>query len=345
MQQLTFIRPRVIEWREAPAPKIVAPRQAIVAPLAATTCDLDRSLIKGRTPYAGPIALGHEFVAEVVEVGDGVRDFVPGDTVCVPAQISCGECDRCRSGSTAFCRSVAPNSMYGLGAIAGDWGGGFSDLVRVPFADAMLVRLPVGVRPETVAAASDNLTNAYEVVVPLLERNPGASVVVAGVGSTGFYAVQMAKAIGASRVDYLDHDRARLALAATLGATPIDLASVRSNGRLDRQYDIAVDARGEPIDLAMLLSSLAPRGTCISVSMYFEAATVPLLTMLLRGARLELTPTNVRAHLDDVLALIAAHRIAPERVTTEVRPWSELPDALADASMKPVFVRDHRVVA
>lgn len=339
MRQLTFVKPRVLEWHEVPEPRLEGTRQAIVAPVAATTCDLDRSIIKGRTPYGGPIALGHEFVAEVVEVGDDVRSVRPGELVAVPAQISCGECDRCRSGSTAFCGSVPPTSMYGLGSIVGDWGGGFSDLVRVPFADHMLVRLPRGVVPETVAAAGDNLTNAFEAVVPHLERFPGANVLIAGVGATGLYAIQMAKATGAGRIDYLDHDRARLERAVKLGATPIEVRRGQTKSPLEYQYQIAVDARGEPEDLAFVLRSLAPRGICTSVSMYFREAPLPLLEMFLRGVRFEATPTNIRAHLDEVLSLVQRRRVAPEQVTTETRGWEDLPEALSEPSMKPVFVR------
>jgi alcohol dehydrogenase len=340
MRELTFVKPKVLEWHDVPAPGLDGPRQAIVAPVAATTCDLDRSLIKGRAPYEGPIALGHEFVARVVDVGDAVREVVPGDTVAVPAQISCGDCDRCRSGSTAFCRAVAPNSMYGLGAVTGGFGGAFSDLVRVPFADGMLVRLPEGVSPPSVAAASDNLTNAFEAVVPPLARNPGASVLIAGVGGTGFYAVLMARAMGAGRVDYVDHDRGRLALAARLGAGTIEVRRGTATPSLEAQYEIAVDARGEPEELALLLRSLAPRGVCTTMSLYFRDTPLPLLQMVLRGVRLEATPTNIRAFLPEVLSLVRTGRIAPERVTTAVLPWETLPGALVEPSMKPVFVRD-----
>jgi alcohol dehydrogenase len=273
-------------------------------------------------------------------VGDGVTGFVPGDLVAVPAQISCGECDRCCSQSTAFCRRVGPNSMYGLGSLVGDWGGCFSDEIRVPFADGMLVRLPPDVEPACVAAASDNLTNAYEAVVPRLERQPGASVLVAGVGGTGLYAVQMAKAMGAGRIGYLDHDRGRLELAARLGATPIAVERSSTPQSLGDLYEIAVDARGEREELALLLRSLAPRGVCTSVSMYFREPALPLLQMLLRGVTLEATPTNVRAHLPAVLALVASGRLHPEHVTTEVLSWDVLPEALSEPSMKPVFVRD-----
>jgi alcohol dehydrogenase len=340
MRQLTFVRPRVLEWHEVPEPSLAGPRAAIVAPLAATTCDLDRSIIKGRAPYGGPIALGHEFVATVVEVGDGVRSVVPGDVVAVPAQISCGECDRCRSGSTAFCRVVPPNSMYGLGELTGGWGGGFSERVHVPFADAMLVRLPHGVSPASVAAASDNLTNAFEAVVPHLRQRPAASVLIAGVGATGFYAILMAQAMGAARIDYLDHDPRRLDLAATLGARTIAVSRSEPKASLEFQYEVAVDTRGEPNELALLLRSLAPRGICTSMSMYFRDTPLPLLEMLLRGVRLEMTPTNIRAHLPEVLSFVQTRRIAPERVTTEVLAWETLAEALAEPSMKPVFVRE-----
>jgi threonine dehydrogenase-like Zn-dependent dehydrogenase len=340
MRELTFLQPGVLRWREAPQPRVRGPGEAVVAPVAATTCDLDRSIIKGRAPFAGPIALGHEFVAVVVDAADDVERFAAGDVVAVSAQISCGRCDRCRAGGTAFCRAVAPNSMYGLGPSAGDWGGGFSDFVRVPYADAMLARMPRGVDPVRVAAAGDNLTNAFEAVVPHLRRTPGARVLIAGVASTGLYAVQLARAASAGAVDYLDHDARRLELAARLGARPIELSRGRAKPLLAREYDIAVDARGDAEDLVLLLRSLVPRGICTSVSMYFRDSPLPLLEMMLHGVRLELTPTNVGAHLQDVLDLVGHGDIAPDEVTTDVLGWEELPRALADPSMKPVFVRD-----
>jgi hypothetical protein len=74
MRELTFLGPRRLEWREVPAPALEGPVQALVRPIAAITCDLDRWLIAGgATPLPGPFPLGHEFVAEVVEVAHGGR--------------------------------------------------------------------------------------------------------------------------------------------------------------------------------------------------------------------------------------------------------------------------------
>jgi hypothetical protein len=75
------------------------------------------------------------------------------------------------------------------------------------------------------------------------------------------------------------------------------------------------------------------------MSLYFREPPLPLLQMVLRGVRLEATPTNIRAFLPEVLSLVRAGRIAPERVTTEVLSWETLPEALVEPSMKPVFVR------
>jgi hypothetical protein len=69
------------------------------------------------------------------------QEAIVAHLVVVPWCISCGTCDHCRGGLTAHCTSVPHMAMYGA-PIGGSWGGLFSDLVRVPYADAMLVPLP-----------------------------------------------------------------------------------------------------------------------------------------------------------------------------------------------------------
>jgi alcohol dehydrogenase len=100
MQQLTFLSAGHLEWREVPAPTLQLTGQAIVRPIAVATCDLDAALIRGQAPFAGPFAFGHEFIAEVLEVGEAVQRVAPGQLVIVPFQISCGTCARCQRGQT-----------------------------------------------------------------------------------------------------------------------------------------------------------------------------------------------------------------------------------------------------
>ena len=144
MRQLTYVGGTGIEWWDVPEPKLQDDRDAIVAPLAVTRCDLDLAIAGGRSGLPGPFALGHETAGRVVDVGDAVKSFAPGDLVIVPFQISCGECDRCRRGRTNTCESVPFRSSYGLKPVCGvEYGGGLSDLIRVPFADHMPGGLPL----------------------------------------------------------------------------------------------------------------------------------------------------------------------------------------------------------
>ena len=199
MQQLTMTADRQVEWWDVPAPALQGPGEALVRPLAVALCDLDQPILRGDAPIPGPIAIGHEFVAEVTEVGDDVRGVAPGDRVVVPFQISCGACVRCRAGQTGDCTSVPPRSMYGFGIFGGDWGGALSDLVRVPFADAMLVAAPAGIAPAVLASASDNIPDGWRTVAPHLAARPGADVLIVGGGglSIALYAVDAARALGA----------------------------------------------------------------------------------------------------------------------------------------------------
>ena len=73
MRQLTLSEQRQVEWIEVPEPGIEGEGQAIVRPLAVALCDLDLPIIRGQAPIPPPVALGHECVAEVLEIGDEVR--------------------------------------------------------------------------------------------------------------------------------------------------------------------------------------------------------------------------------------------------------------------------------
>ena len=76
MQALTWTGDG-LEVRDAEAPAMQGDGEALVRPVAVATCDLDFAMVVGETPFPAPIALGHECVAEVVEVGDGVRSWSP----------------------------------------------------------------------------------------------------------------------------------------------------------------------------------------------------------------------------------------------------------------------------
>lgn len=338
MRELNFVEAGQLEWREAADPALEGDGQALVRPLAVATCDLDTGVIAGRFPVPGPFAFGHECVAEVVEVGDAVSSVRPGDRVSVAFQISCGECGACRAGHSGSCTETPRLAMYGL-PLGGHWGGFLSDLVRVPYADAMLVALPDGVAPATAASVSDNIVDGWRTVGPQLAANPGAPVLVCGgAGSIDLYAIQIARALGAERVDYAGgrNDAAR-ALASELGAAVVGDEFPDRVGT----YPIVVDASAKEDGLACALRSTAPDGVCTSIGIYTTPTTpVPLLEMYTKNITFLTGRVHAREAMPEALALIADGRLDPEPVTSRHIAWDDAADALAEHREKLVIERD-----
>jgi alcohol dehydrogenase len=331
MQQLTYTAPNELEWQEAEAPQLDSDAAALVRPLFVATCDLDALILAGESPFPAPFPVGHECVAEVIDAGDAVSSLVAGQLVGVPFQISCGKCAPCRRGRTGNCASVDFMSTYGFGPAVGRWGGFLSDLVCVPYAEHMLVPLPEGVQPASVASASDNISDAWRAIAPPLADEPGAPVLVVGgasSGSIGLYAAALAVALGASSVTYVDADAGRRATAESLGAESLDLADAPP--RLG-PFPVTVDACAEPDGLALALRSTSPDGTCTSTAIYFgEQPTMPLLEMYTKCITFKTGRAHVREAMPHVLALAADGALAPERVTTRTVPWADAAEALLE---------------
>lgn len=356
MRQLTFIKPGVLEWRDVPEPKLKADTDALVRPIAVARCDLDLYIATGLAPYRGPFAMGHETVAEVVDVGAkaGVK---PGDCVMVPFQLSCGRCDACRRGYTNTCESFPSRAAYGLKPISGiEYGGALSDLMHVPFADHMLVRLPKGLDPVAVASVADNAPDGWRAVAPHLKARPGANVLVVGgmAQSVGLYAAGVAASLGAGRVLYLDDDATRRATAERFGISvePLALAERREQARTNRatmhpaagglgQFEITVDASGSPDALDFAVSSTAPNGVCTSVAIYFTPTVpLPLAKMYSKGITFITGRVQARTDLPAVLDHCAAGHFHPERVTSRVVPFTQAAEAMTDSGPKILFTND-----
>jgi alcohol dehydrogenase len=341
MQQLTYVGPGDLAWREVPAPALTSDQAALVRPVAVATCDLDALIVAGGSPFPAPFALGHECVAEVIDVGDRVVGVRPGQRVSVPFQISCGDCTSCRRGRTGSCETVTPMATYGFGPAVAQWGGFLSDSVLVPFADHMLVAMPDGLASTALASASDNISDAWRTVAPGLEESAGAPVLVvggAGAGSIGLYAVAIAIALGSQRVVYADSDERRLALAASLGAEIVPEPWPRRLG----PFPITVDANGTQRGIDLALQSSGPDATCTSATVYFgEQPTLPLLQMYTRIVTLKTGRIHARSIMPRVLELAERGELRPERIVTRTVDWTDAPDALAQLDWtKLVIARD-----
>jgi threonine dehydrogenase-like Zn-dependent dehydrogenase len=332
VEQLVLNAPGRAEWTEVPAPSLAGGADALVRPIAVATCDLDTAINSGAFPLPLPYALGHEFVAEVVDVGPDVTSVRAGDPVAVPFQINCGYCATCRRGLTQSCTTVPRGSAYGLGVIGrGDWGGAVADLVRVPFADAMLLPLPSGVDPATVASL-DNLPDGWRTVAPYLTEDDKRVLVVGGI-SIGLYAVAVARALGAE-VTYVDGHPRRAEVAAKLGATVHDPAE----GKVGR-FPVTVSTSGTREGLLLALGATEPGGVCTDTGVFIGDVGLPLGQMYTTGVRFVTGRVAARHELPAVLELVASGRLDPSLVTATTAPWSDAPAAWSGHRDKLVLIR------
>ncbi|GAB2632889.1 alcohol dehydrogenase catalytic domain-containing protein [Nocardia goodfellowii] len=331
--------PGALTWEDVPEPEISTPEQALVRPIALATCDIDPAVLRGTFPLPWPYPFGHEGVVEVVAVGEDVRAVRVGDRAVVPFQISCGTCRPCLRGHTGNCASHPPLSTFGLGTLGGlAWGGLWADLALIPHADAMLVPLPAGVDPATVASASDNIPDGYRAVGPQLAADPGAEVLVIGgpaAPSIGLYAAGLAVALGSDRVVYLDDAPDRLAIAEKLGAQAIE---GRRDTRVGR-FPITVEAAGGAKALRAAVDATAYDGWCTSVSVQLSDVALPIFDMYSRCCTFHTGRAHARPVIPAVLDLVAAGRFDPSLVTSVTVPWDDAVAALQETPMKLVAVR------
>jgi alcohol dehydrogenase len=229
--------------------------------------------------------------------------------------------------------------MYGFGDLGGDWGGALSDLVRVPFADFMLVPMPAGLEPREMGSLPDNIVDGWRTVGPWLRSKPRSTVFVMGGGaaSVGLYAAGIAVAMDAAEVAYVDPDPARREIARRLGVNTLSAAPPE---KLRPVYDVTVEASASAGGLSAAIRSTRPGGVCTSVGIYYQQETpMPLLAMYGTGITFVHGRVNSRTCMDEALPLITSGKFRPQLVTGVTADWEQAPEALLDPAAKVIVTR------
>jgi L-iditol 2-dehydrogenase len=200
----------VVEDLPAPA---IGPREMLVAVDVCGVCPTDiKKIQKGLVPP--PRVFGHEIAGTVVEIGEGVRPYRPGDRVVVHHHVPCGSCFYCRRRAYAQCAHYKKN-----GTTAGfePSGGGFAEYVRVMewIVARGVVPIPDGVTSEEASFVEPVNTCLKAVETARVEA--GETVLVVGQGPIGLLLMQIVRTLGA-RVVTSDMLADRLHLSRTLGA-------------------------------------------------------------------------------------------------------------------------------
>jgi len=346
MRALVYHGPRNIRYDDVADPKIAETTDAIVRVERSGICGSDLHIYHGQgfSPDVG-FCVGHEAVGEVVELGGGVRRLSAGQKVMLSAAVGCGSCAKCLGGHIARCENGAAG-CYGLGQ---QLEGCQAAYVRVPMADFNAAPIPDGLTADQALMLTDNLPAAYY-GCRHAEIGPGKSVAVVGLGPIGLMAVETAFLLGASRVFAIDLVPERRAIAAEMGAEPIDgtnaIAEIAGRTKM-RMADAVVEASGSDATVSMAIALAGVGGTASIVGVNLTPAfQFPMAMAFVKNMTFRIGTCSVQCHWPELIPLIQNGRLHPERFISHHMPLSKgaeayrLFDARSGGALKMVLTAD-----
>ncbi len=339
----TDSKPMTLEEVELAPPRA---GELLVRMEAAGVCHSDLSVVDGSRIRPLPMALGHEAVGVVEQVGEGVRDVRRGDHVVLAFVPSCGQCPECHGGRPALCipgaaANGAGHLLHGAPLLSAANGEklfhhlGISGFARhAVVARESAVVIPKDVPFETAALFGCAVLTGTGAVLNTAQVREGQSVAVYGLGGVGLAAVMGAKIAGASRIVAVDPVEAKRKVALELGATEaltpeeaVNIKELTGGG-----VDFAFEAAGVPAVLEAAFKSLKRGGTAVAMGLPHPARTVTLPALSFAGEGKTLMgsymgSSNPQRDIPRYLALWKAGKLPVEKLHTGSLPLSRINEA------------------
>lgn len=315
MKALVFHGPQQISLEDRPMPEIQDPTDAIVRVLKTTICGTDLHILKGDVPTVEPgRILGHEGVGEVVQTGNAVTAFKPGDRVLISCISSCGKCAACRRGMYSHCAAggwILGNRIDGTQA----------EYVRTPHADTSLYHAPDGVDDDALVMLSDILPTGFECGVLNGKVQPGSSVAIVGAGPIGLAALLTAQFFSPAQIIVVDPDLARLEVATRFGATSVispkreDAAEAVRRLTGGQGVDTAIEAVGVPATFELCEAIVAAGGIIANVGVHGRKVDLHLESLWDRNISITTRLVDTAA-TPMLLKTVASGRLTPGALIT-----------------------------
>ncbi|HHR6039041.1 TPA: L-threonine 3-dehydrogenase [Providencia alcalifaciens] len=196
-----------------------------------------------------PMVVGHEYIGEIVEIGQEVKGFKIGDRVSGEGHITCGHCRNCRGGRTHLCRNT-----IGVGV---NRPGCFAEYLVIPAFNAF--KIPDNI-PDEIASIFDPFGNAVHTALSF--DLVGEDVLVSGAGPIGIMAAAVCRHVGARHVVITDVNDYRLELAKKMGVTRAvnvgreNLKDVMNELGMKEGFDVALEVSGAPAAFQTMLDTM-----------------------------------------------------------------------------------------
>ncbi len=223
-----------------------------------------------------PMAVGHEYVGEIVELGSEVQGFKVGDRVSGEGHITCGHCRNCRAGRRHLCRNTV-----GVGV---NRPGCFAEYLVIPAFNAFKLSDAI---TDDVASIFDPFGNATHTALSF--DLVGEDVLITGAGPIGIMAVAIARHVGARHIVITDVNDYRLDLARKMGATHAVNVSrdtldqtMKDLGMIEG-FDVGLEMSGNPAAFRDLLRTMHHGGSVALLGIPPEDTAIDWNQVIFKG--------------------------------------------------------------
>ncbi len=268
-----------LERRDIPTP---GTGEVLVRVTAVGCCGSDTHFYEtgrvGDIVVDGPIVLGHETAGVIEKVGEGVDPARVGQRVALDPQRPCRKCSSCKTGSYHLCVDM---EFYGAYPIDGS----FAEYVLIDddFAYAL---------PDSLSDEEGALVEPLSVAIHAARRagiTGGSKVFITGAGPIGVMCAEAARAFGATEIVVSDPVALRREVVARHGATETVDPTADDLSRLDRHFDVYLDASGSARAIQPSFALIRPGGAAVLVGMGNLDLEVPI--SLIQHREITLTGT------------------------------------------------------
>ena len=227
-----------------------------------------------------PLVIGHEFVGEIAETGEGVTHYKPGDRVSGEGHITCGNCRNCRAGQRHLC-----NKTLGIGIHRN---GAFAEYMTLPEGNVWPVHKEINT---DIASFFDPLGNAVHCALSF--KMVAEDTLITGAGPIGCMAAAICKKVGARNVVVTDINNYRLDLAKKLGADMViniqneNISDYYKKLRITNGFDIGLEMSGKSEALQDLINHMYHGGKIALLGIIPNETTVSWDEIIFKGLHLK----------------------------------------------------------
>ncbi len=311
--------PRDVRFEDRDEPRIEKPTDAIIRISATCVCGSDLWPYRGIQKIAQSVPMGHEYCGVVEEVGSEVRHIKPGQFVVGSFCIADNTCPHCRYGYQSGCENLS--FMNGAQA----------PMLRVPFADGMLVATPEMPSEDLIPSllATSDVFGTGWYAAEAANVKPGSTVVVVGDGAVGLLAVLSAKVMGAERIIAMSRHESRQKLAREFGAT--DIVAERGDEGVARikeltngiGADSVLECVGAQEPMMQAIQSTRPGGWIGFVGLPHEVS-LDGAKLFYGAVHMHGGPAPVRRFLPKLIDLVWNRKIDPGKVFDLTLPLDQV---------------------